>query len=525
MNKPYLIDFILISFIVALALAIFFLCRWRGCEKRHTERFKIEKELRKANDQFHQTAAKIYADKIWTQMVLDTMPIGVITYDHTGNITYVNRTAQDMTGYTQVEIMMLTNHDEDDLDEEYIFWNMLKAGQTFFGYERFCPTKDGRLIPVMMSSQYIYDEHGENKGTISTFTDMTEQYRLQKAEQHAKVVLDHISEGVITVNNDGIINGFNSGAEQMTGYKTEDVMGKSYDEIFIKGRTMFTKLTLTLNTNKEYKDYKRKIETEYGIVFMLVSTKILRDGDGRKIGAMAIYKDITKIERLEEQIRQSDKLAVVGELAAGTAHEIRNPLTSIRGFVQLLLNDFPEGAHQRQYIELILSEITRINNIIKEMLLLAKPSDPKLEKVDFSRITNETISLIGAEAVMHGVEIKTFYEEIIPNLFIDPSQIKQVLINIMRNAIQAMPQGGILEVHLKKVNGSIEIDIVDSGIGIPKDYLERIFDPFFTTKADGTGLGLPVSYRIMQNHDGQMKIYSESNKGTTVKLCFPIRLK
>ncbi|KXG42563.1 PAS domain S-box protein [Tepidibacillus infernus] len=458
--------------------------------------------------------------------ILDSIPLGIIFYDDQGKVMYVNQKAYEITGYTKEEIERFTVKGNILNHSEYVFWKTLHSGESFFGFESFCPTKDGREIPVMTSTKPLYDSESKQMiGIISTFIDISEQNRLRKVEQHAKVMLDHISDGVITVDNFGVINGFNRGAEEMTGFKTEEVLGKYYDDVFIKRKTIFTKLTQTLRSGREYSNYKKEmIDVSGEKVFLMITTRILRNEQGKQIGAMGIYKDITLMVELEQQIQRAEKLAVVGELAAGTAHEIRNPLTTIKGFIQVFENELKDN-DKKQYIHLVLDEINRINEIIKEMLLLANPSDSFKKWMQINQIIKETITFMSAEGAMYNVELVTDLQEELPLVFIDEGQIKQVFVNMIRNAIQAMKKGGIMEIAslYNPIQQRIEVIFTDHGEGIPEEQLPRVYEPFYTTKHDGTGLGIPVSFRIMKNHDGDLQIFSTQGEGTKVVLFFPIQ--
>lgn len=456
--------------------------------------------------------------------ILDSLPLGIIYYDQNGQVMYVNKTTNQITGFSKEEISDFTLSSNILKSTDNVFWETLRSGQSFLGFESHCPTSYGREIPVMTSTKILYDPSQNIIGTISSFIDVSEQERLRRIEQKSKVMLDHISDGVMMVDNHGVINGFNRGAEIMTGLKASQVIGKKYEDIFIKRKTIFTKLTQTLETKIEYTNYKKEATTEDGRkVYLMITTKLLWDDNGMQIGAMGIYKDITDLEELAQQVQRADKLAVVGELAAGTAHEIRNPLTTIKGFIQLLKSDL-EDSNKEDYIKLVLNEINHINEIIGEMLLLAKPAFPKKSLVDINHLIRDIAIFMNAEALLYNVEFNLQISEGIPEIELDDRQIKQVFINVIRNAIQSMKKGGVITIFSRfdEKNKVIEVVFLDQGEGIPEDKLAKIYEPFFTTKADGTGLGIPVSYRIMINHGGDLQIKSALGAGTEVTLFFPI---
>ncbi|GIN66194.1 PAS domain S-box protein [Bacillus sonorensis] len=238
---------------------------------------------------------------------------------------------------------------------------------------------------------------------------------------------------------------------------------------------------------------------------------------------LAMFRDVTERKELEERLRKSDTLHVVGELAAGIAHEIRNPMTALKGFIQLLKGSIQEGDHSL-YFNVITSELKRIESIITEFLILAKPQAIMYEKKDVVRIMQDTMDLLHAQANLDNVQMHLDCEGQIPLIYCEPNQLKQVFINILKNAIEVMPDGGNVYVTIKpKDDDHIIVSLTDEGIGMTEDKLKRLGEPFYTTKERGTGLGLMVSYKIIEEHNGKIEVESEEGKGTTFHLTLPIR--
>ncbi|WP_054968914.1 PAS domain-containing sensor histidine kinase [Alicyclobacillus ferrooxydans] len=230
-------------------------------------------------------------------------------------------------------------------------------------------------------------------------------------------------------------------------------------------------------------------------------------------------QDITDQKQTQELLLQSEKLSVVGQMAAGVAHEIRNPLTALKGFVQLL---HPQSADtHRQYFEIMQMELNRIQQILDELLMLAKPQSVKYTCEDVCRLLQEVIALMDAQAIMQQVNIKCRYSMNLPRVNCVPNQLKQVFVNVMKNAIEAMPAGGTLSIRLKYKKTWVEIEFSDEGVGIPAEKLSKLGEPFYTTKEKGTGLGLMVSHRIIHTHGGNLQIVSGMGKGTTVRILLP----
>ncbi|MGZ4122118.1 MAG: ATP-binding protein, partial [Tumebacillaceae bacterium] len=243
------------------------------------------------------------------------------------------------------------------------------------------------------------------------------------------------------------------------------------------------------------------------------------------VGVYCIARDITESKKTEAILRKSDKLAVVGRLAAGVAHEIRNPLTAIKGFVQFIKsseNPKPE------YFDIMLSELDRIEFIVNEFLVLAKPQAMNYQLKDLNVLLQNIIALIDTQAIMNNVQILMMIssEKELPLIECEENQLKQVFINILKNALEAMPDGGNVYVSVKRTaDDKVHVQFVDEGCGIPPERVAKLGEPFYTTKEKGTGLGLMVSYKIINEHQGQINVTSELNIGTTVDVVLPIRLE
>ncbi|WP_261178205.1 ATP-binding protein [Anaerobacillus sp. CMMVII] len=245
------------------------------------------------------------------------------------------------------------------------------------------------------------------------------------------------------------------------------------------------------------------------------------DDNGKPYQYVAIRKDITDRKKVEEMILRSEKLALIGELAAGVAHEIRNPLTSLRGYTEFLKDETTEEEKQ-QYFDILLDEIQRIDFIVGEFMLLAKPKVLQFSNKNVISTLNHSVNFLQTEAKYKRVTISKQFEVDEAIIQCDENQLKQVFLNLIKNAIEAMPKGGDLKINVKKVSGKVIIELEDQGVGIPKEKLQHLGEPFYSTKEQGNGLGLMVCFKIIKDHKGTLEVESEENVGTTFKIILPL---
>lgn len=236
---------------------------------------------------------------------------------------------------------------------------------------------------------------------------------------------------------------------------------------------------------------------------------------------MRTEQEIDRSEDTQAQLLQSAKLAAVGEMVACVVHELSNPLTSILGFAEVLLKEM-ESAHPcRQDMETIVREARRAREIVGNLLGFVRQAQPAREGVNLNQLLQQTVDLLRYQLAQEGVDVEQGYDLDIAPLPLDAGQVQQVLLNLINNAVQAMPQGGRLHLRTAQDDGSVSISVEDTGVGIPAEHLERIFEPFFTTKPDGTGLGLAISQVIVQGHGGQIVVQSRLGQGSTFTVRLP----
>jgi two-component system sensor histidine kinase HydH len=238
-------------------------------------------------------------------------------------------------------------------------------------------------------------------------------------------------------------------------------------------------------------------------------------------GAIFILRDLRQIRDLEEQVRQSEKLAAVGRLAAGVAHEVRNPLSSMRGLARFLARDMDVASREAEYLKVMVGEIDRINRVVTGLLDFARPRQPELTSVDINDLLRHTLGLVADDARHQAVDIHEDLAEDSLNALADRDQAIQAVLNVLLNGIEAMPDGGRLEVRTYAESGHVVVSIEDSGPGVSPEDRSQLFDPFYTTKKSGTGLGLALVARIMEAHHGRVMVGGQVGLGTIFSLYFP----
>ncbi|MDR7078912.1 PAS domain S-box-containing protein [Neobacillus niacini] len=338
-----------------------------------------------------------------------------------------------------------------------------------------------------------------------------ESYK-QLIDSLPNAVIIHLDNKVIYVNKEAVTMIGAKQKEELIGTSFTNYLFPEYKDRLIERIKQVKKEKLPLN-NIEYK----LIRVDGSVFFFEGSSMYITFGGKEAI--LSIGKDITeRKEQTEQLLQKSEKLALLGQMAAGIAHEIRNPLTSIKGFVQL----FKTEKHQDEYYDIVLSELDRINNIVGEFLVLAKPTAAVFTEKDIKELIKDVVTLINTQSILNNVQIFVEFECDLPKISCEENQLKQVFINLLKNAIEAMPSGGSIDVKVKvKEEGKISIQIIDQGIGIPKERIPTLGEPFYTTKEKGTGLGLMTCYKIIESHNGLLTISSEINEGTTIEIILP----
>lgn len=435
------------------------------------------------------------------------------TFD--GTILYVSPSIKYLLGYLQHELYKKNilsychPNDKNKLIDKFTNFGILKE-RTRFRMRK----KDGDYIWLETNCSKI----GEHKELLCISRDVTEQVGIEEetaeTQEKYRLLVEHSKDTIGMVTEKGIWTYINGGGQRLFGFtSSKEVVGTSfYDylspsdypilENFLKGER---NITFEMSITRSDGDL-RKAEIQL-IPTVFKSRKVFQ----------VIIRDITGQKKTEERLQNAEKLSILGQLAAGIAHEIRNPLTAIKGFAQFLT----EGKTS-SYGEVILGELERIDSIVNDLLVLAKPQTTIVESINLVNIIKSVAALLKPQAEELNIVLNESYQTTEIMVKCEPDKIKQVLINIIKNSIEAMPTGGMISITLKKENNFINLSVSDEGIGIPEDRLAKVGEPFFSTKEKGTGLGMMICNKIIKNHGGNLQIKSKEGEGTNVTIFLPM---
>jgi PAS domain S-box-containing protein len=358
---------------------------------------------------------------------------------------------------------------------------------------------------------------------------------VQNAKIYNETLLQNLTTGVIAVGANERITVFNNEAEQITGLNSDSILERPLGEL---PESLGRVLRQTLQTGQGQVNHEVNLGSDSKEMIVRTSTSIFHDQDQQMLGALMVLTDITALKRLEAQIRRSDRLASLGTLSAGMAHEIKNPLVSIKTFAQLLPERYQDSDFRETFSNLIGHEIDRIDSLVNQLLRFARPTKPVLKPMHVHEILEKSLSLLGHRLYQKEIKLTRSWQANVDTIRADADQLEQVFLNFFLNAMDAMKKGGELAVStqvqtderwvagLARSNGEsgevLHITVRDTGEGIRKEDIPHVFDPFFTTKDYGTGLGLSVVHGIIQEHGGQIEVESEVQKGTAFHILLPL---
>ncbi|MBW1740830.1 MAG: PAS domain S-box protein [Deltaproteobacteria bacterium] len=354
--------------------------------------------------------------------------------------------------------------------------------------------------------------------TLKTEKELkAKQKDLEQLEAINASIVHSMDSGLLTLNAANVITTFNRAAEVITGFSREEVLGNRLSSIF---PVVVEDLALSnvLSKKRPYRydvEFKKKDGTVGYLGFSMCS---LKEPDGKPIGKLLIFQDLTAFRNLEEHVKRVDKLAAIGEMAAGIAHEIKNPLASMSGSIQLLKEEINVTPVVRKLMDIVLREADRLNALANDFLLFARPSSDKIEPVELSSAIGDTLELFQKNGICRNRI--SVVQDLAPDVWTEmaPKHTHQILWNLLLNAAEAIDGTGTIKVSLKTVEDMVRVAVKDNGCGMSQEALSKIFDPFFTTKVHGTGLGLSIVYRLLESYDGRLDVQSRQGQGSTFTL-------
>jgi two-component system sporulation sensor kinase A len=441
--------------------------------------------------------------------------------------TRINKAFEQLYGFTSEEAVgrkTLIVPESHRLESNHLFSIVMKGNQ-ISGYETKRQSKSGKLFDVSLTISPVLDASGRACGLAVAGRDISDRKRMERvlrqSEEKHRIISENTSDMIILLDSIFSIRYASPSHEAILGMKPEQLIGlKPFHLLPKEDAEKADEWLHSMVRERTASRFEFNLQLSCGTTLFLESYgKPVIEPDGTVDTLVIITRDISERKHTEELLRQSDKLSVAGQLAAGIAHEIRNPLTALKGFTQ-----FMKSSNKKDlYFDIMMSEFNRIEYIISELLLLAKPQASKYELKSIIPILEGTVSLLGSQANMNKVEIMAAaIEPDLPPVWCEENQLKQVFINILKNAIEAMPRGGRVHVAAERIDPvSIRIRFQDEGTGIPKDLVARLGEPFYTTKEGGSGLGLMVTHKIVSEHRGAITFDSVVEQGTTVDITLP----
>ena len=351
------------------------------------------------------------------------------------------------------------------------------------------------------------------------------QETLNRVQAFTGLLISRLPVGIIATDQDGKIRTFNNTASEMTGRNVESVRDGNPESVLPQEVSRFFPLH---ENSDEITDRDVSLTGLDNVHYSLhLTSSPVYNQDSSFMGRVLLMYDLSDLKRLEKEVQRHDRLVALGKMAAGVAHEVRNPLSSIKGFATLLGAKFKDGSQEHEAADLLVYEAERLNRSITELLNYARPTPLNKEKINIGDLVTSSLKLVGSDAQALGIKTSLEIDTDIPEIDIDRDKINQVLLNLYLNGLQAM-EGSDLEkelkvsVHSDTAEGTVVIEVKDNGKGIPQENIDKVLDPYFTTKPEGTGLGLALAYKIIDEHNGTIRFKSSQGHGTTVSVTFPM---
>ncbi|QIZ06266.1 PAS domain S-box protein [Priestia megaterium] len=462
-------------------------------------------------------------------LFLDCTADAICMVDMENRFIRVNHVYTKIFGYTEDDVIGKRVEEFSTPDIVHDIIESVKSGEAYPDMVTQRYHKDGSILDIAVSYSPFRNSCGEIIAVIAIFRDITEhiniERELKKTRELYKLITENTSDMIKVYSLDKKIVYASPSHEKGIGYTPDQLIGKTvYDLIIPEEIEHFERVYQRLIETKEPQLLQTKLQAaDKEVIYSETTFSPIFNEQGEIDSYVTVGRDITDRVKNDDALRNLDRLSIIGQLAAGVAHEIRNPLTSLKGFSKLL-KDTRNQEKQGDYLSIIMNELDRIDMIVNEFMSLAKPQAIQFDQENLNSILESTVNILHPQALLHNVQITNHYQNDNIDLLCNPNQLKQVFVNFLKNAIESMPFGGNVNIHVQRVEGKrVQISFSDEGMGIDGELMRYLGTPFYTTKDKGIGLGLTVSNKIIQEHNGTMKIDSQTGKGTTVKVeleCF-----
>lgn len=400
----------------------------------------------------------------------------------------------------------------------------ITSGEKYHRLEREIFGCHGLKIPCVISARPYYDIDGGILGIIQEINDITERNKANEQINQLAAIVESAPDGIFGCSPDGIISYWNKGAEMIFGYTAEEILGQNLIYIIPpESRRQFMRILNQLEKGQAVSRYELQLcNKNQEVRYVSISASPVRDSAGEIITISMITRDLTEMKRIEKEILRMDQLNLVGQMAAGIGHEIRNPMTTVRGFLQLLAKKEADS-RKSEYYDIIIEELDRANAIITEFLSLAKSRVVKLQPASINKILNALYPLISSDATKQDKRI-ILKKGDIPNIPLSEKEIRQLIINLVRNGLDASPPGRAVTIGTYAEKDQVILYVEDEGSGIQPEILDKLGTPFTTTKDEGTGLGLSVCFSIADKHNAKIDVKT-SPEGTIFYVRFNLTPK
>jgi len=384
------------------------------------------------------------------------------------------------------------------VDGDFLSSDDVELVQTIAGY-----------VAIALDNSQLYSSLEQKALEVARLKDFSEN------------IVESLNVGVLAIDLEGTVEAWNTRMEQLFGVARNDAVGHPLSELLPP--ELVQEIAARGDEEQVTGIYKHRLVHQGKSVVINVSITPLVGKSAERIGRLLLFDDVTQRDRMEEQLTQTEKLTSLGLLAAGVAHEVNTPLAVISNYIQMLAKQMPEGDPRHTIIDKIVKQTFRASEIVNNLLNFSRTGPGELADVDLNRVVEETLSLVAHPLKASQIQVVKQLTEGIPAVRGSANKLQQVFLNLFLNARDAMPSGGMLEVRSAAHNGSVEVEVVDTGNGITREHIHKIFDPFFTTKTSGrgTGLGLSVSYGIIKEHAGKIDVRSTPGRGTSFHVEFP----